>query len=185
MAGEYRNIVGRVVRGAMLSLSLGLAVPAAAGELAELDCAVEGLTAADGLALVQPRARGDAPPQAAVQALTACARRFEWTREEFAAAAHYIPSYLARIRFSNALEGQGLDLERIANEVRGDAALIRAAVALRRNPPELDAFMARLTPTLGPWWARHRDDRPSLEALGGFVAATALIEGARRRFSGG
>ncbi|HEX8364871.1 MAG TPA: hypothetical protein VF603_06255 [Allosphingosinicella sp.] len=183
MAKRDRDILKRAVAGAIFALSLALPVRAVAGDVAELDCAVAGLTAADGAALIQPHAAGDAPPSAAVQTLVACARRFEWTREEFAAAAHYIPSYLGRINFSNVLQGHGLDLDRIARDVLADAALIGAAVELRRDPPELRAFMQRLLPTLGSWPARHGRDRASLEALGGFVAATALAEGARRRFS--
>lgn len=183
MAGRDRDVMKRAVAGAICALSLALPVPAVAGDVAELDCAVAGLTAADGAALIQPDAGRKEPPSAAVQTLVACARRFEWTREEVADAAHYIPAYLSRINFSNALQGHGLDLDRIARAVLADAALIRAAVELRRSPPELGAFMQRLLPTLGSWPARHGNDRASLDALGGFVAATALAEGARQRFA--
>jgi len=183
MARRDRDIVKRALAGAIFALTLALPVPAVAGDVAELDCAVAGLAAAEGPALIQPRAAGEGPHSAAMQTLVACARRFEWTRAEFEAAAHYIPAYLGRINFANMLQGQGLDLDRIARDVLADAALIRAAVELRRSPPELPAFIRRLLPTLGSWPARHGGDRASLEALGGFVAATALAEGARQRFS--
>lgn len=181
MVGRRGHVVKHLVGSAVFALCLAVAVPAAAGNLAELDCAVAGLEAGGDMP-AQTYAPGNPPPAVAAR-LGDCSRRYEWNRNEIRAADQYVRGYVARILSGNALQGQDLDLEAIAREVLADDTTMRAAAELRRTPPPFDSLLARLLPLIRDWGERHSGDAHLLEALGAFVAATALVEGARQHFA--
>lgn len=185
------KLMSRRVRNSVwgAGLFLGLLAPATAfaGPVAELDCAIERLSDAEAAAIVAgvgaPRGTDKNAAQPAMRALAACGRQFDWTREEMTVASHYLPARVAQSRFRAALMGQPVDLAMIEREVTGDEALMTAAAELRPSPPELDALLVRLGPSLSEWRQRHGNDRDSMLALGGFIASTAIVEGMRRRFA--
>ena len=189
MRRTHLNLAVRAAGALALIAAAGLAQPASAGDLAELECAIAGLSQADGAALVggiergETSARNNAAVPVAADVVSACRQRFDWNREEHRAASHYVPAFFGKQRFRAMLEGRDLDLAAIERMVVADSALIAAAVALRRDPPELDAFFRRLDPSVIAWVQRHSNDGDLLHALGGFIAATALVEGMRVRFA--
>lgn len=188
MRRGYFGIAGRAAYGVGFAFLLGFAHPAEAGGVTELDCAVAGLSRADGETLIAGVERGEAARNnaavpVAAEVVSACARRFDWNREEFRSASHYVPAFLAQQRFRGMLRGQELDLAAVERQVQADAALVAAAAEMRRNPPELAAFLTRLEPSVVAWAERHSNDEQLLNALGGFVAATAIVEGMRLRFA--
>jgi hypothetical protein len=174
---------------AAAALAAGLLAPgaAAAGPLSELACLEAALSPAQASALVaaieEQRQQTAKEREAGGEAMAACGRRFLWTPGEVEAAGHYLPAIVAQRRFRAAVERQGLDVAWLEREVLGDAPLIAAAEEMRRSPPELDAFVARIQPSMTQWMARHGRDRAAVQALGGFIATTALAEGMRRRFA--
>ena len=186
-AGRYRMKRGMKRALAALALASGMAAPAAAGPVAELGCLEETLSAEQSTALVEGVGKGRRAAKqdvrAGAAAVMACARRFEWTPGEVQAASHYIPAFAAQRRFRSEMAGHSVDLAWIEREIAADERLVAAAAELRGSPPELSAFLARIEPSLAAWQARHGGDPAAVTALGGFVAATALLEGMRLRFS--
>ncbi|HZF94308.1 MAG TPA: hypothetical protein VEZ20_05470 [Allosphingosinicella sp.] len=183
------RMVRQSLKRALVLLGLCLTAPgiAAAGPVAELACLEQAISAEQSSALVSGVGEGRVAPkqdlQPGVAAVVACARRFEWTRAEVQAASHYMPALFAQRRFRAELAGQSLDLAWVEREVAADEALVAAAGELRGTPPELMAFLTRIAPSIAEWQVRHSEDRAALTAFGGFVAATALVEGTRRRFA--
>jgi hypothetical protein len=183
---------GRAICAIAFGLTFACASPAAASDVAELDCVVAGLSQADGQALISGIELGEAAgrgravqaaARAAAQVLADCARRFDWSPEESFVASNYLPAFLGQQRFRRELQGQELDLAALERDVREDAALLRAAAEMRPDPPELPAFMTRLGPPVMAWAERQSRQPQLLNALGGFVASTALVEGMRLRFA--
>jgi hypothetical protein len=172
----------------LLGIVPGLSSPAAAGEEAELSCPLAALGEADRAAIASldmDRAKRGMALQAASRGVAQCAIRFEWNDVERMAASHYIPAFLARARYRQVLAGEGLDLARIEREILGNAALMAAAVAMRRDPPELIEELRRIAAAEQAWVTRNEKAPEKMEAFGGFVAATVLAEAARIRFTHG
>jgi hypothetical protein len=176
----------RAAGAAAALLYAGFAAPAIAGDEAELACPIAGLGAAERTALTtigEDRSARRAAQAVVARRVAACAARFGWNDRERSAAAHYVAPYLTRERFRAALAEEGLDLARIERDVLADAPLMAAAVAPQSSPPALDEHLRRLVATEQAWVARNEGAREKLQALGGLVSATALAEGARRRFT--
>ena len=193
--GDRRGMMFRRAAGAarlaglavFAAAALVAGAPASAGDVAELACPAAGMTRSDRRVLDAAARETDynAPRPAAVveRLVAACASRFQWTAEERRDAAQYLRASTGQALFRRRLEGRGLDLAMLEREVIADRALIRAAVDMRQNPPELDAFIDRMAPVVGPWLLRHSGERRLTGALGGLFATTAIVEGSRIRFS--
>jgi|GEM_PF-5237948 len=162
------------------------AFPAAASDVAELDCPLARVDRADratlAAAIAQSSFNEDESSGILHRALRACLPRFEWTQAEYADAYVFVRAALTAAHFRERLAGRGLDLGWLEREVVGDRAFVAAAVEMRPDPPELHALFDRLEPQLRPWADRHSGEPMLTGALGGFIAMTAMAEGARIRF---
>lgn len=161
------------------------ASPAAAADAAELACPAAALSEEQRSAMEtmsNDPTRRKAAVTAGGRAVADCARRFGWSERERTAASHYLPASLARERFRRVLTAAGLDAARIERDVVADRALIDAAATRRPNPPELTAHLMRLAEAEAAWLERNGSPE-NAQALGGFVSATALAEGARINFT--
>lgn len=162
--------------------------PAAAGDLAEIACPLENLGEEDRIvigSLYMDKAQREPAIRAGAREVADCATRLEWSRAERAAASLYVSAFLSQVQFRQSLTDSGLDLARLERDVIADAALIGAAVASDRAPPELSAFMERFAVTERAWVRRKRHVPMVMHNVGGFVAATAVTEAARIRFTRG
>jgi hypothetical protein len=171
------------IRAVFLLAAAAAATPASAGDLSELSCPPERLSAAQaeamGRALTGRSADTAETGRATGEAVAACGVRFGWTEAEEEAALRAFVLRVQQAQYRQALEARGVDHAWIEAQVLADDALIEAAVSMQPNPAALAAFVARME-GLRP--AMRQSSADEKRAVGAFLFSTAALEGWRRRF---
>lgn len=165
---------------------VALPAPAAAADVAQLDCPIEAMTGAERESLADHVRRQANAEEAAMQAfyrsLDGCRSRHRWS---MAATREAIVYHLAAIGHRQArrtLEERGIDMAAVERALLADRAVI-AAARTEQGPDAIAAFYDRLDPALRRSVESGPDADGSAELLGTYLVFRAAVETSRAQFA--